>query len=283
MQPEALAALRCPHCRAQLAEREGALRCASGHAFDVARQGYVSFLAGRPSGRIGDDASMVEARARFLAAGHLDPLSKALASLASGAAPGLVVEAGAGTAHHLARVLDALPAHAGLAVDLSRHAARRAARAHPRAAAIVADLRERLPLADGCAALVLDVFAPRNGPELRRILRDDGALLVATPGPDHLAELRRALGLLEVDPEKDRRVEAALATWFERATARPLAWTMRLPRADAVALAWMGPSARHLDAGELAARAAALPDPVAVTASVLVERWRPRPPEAAMA
>src|SRR5512138_466367 len=235
MLPDVLAALRCPWCRAPLAEVAGALRCPSGHAFDVARQGYVSFLAGRRSGRVGDDAAMVEARVRFLAAGHLEPLSRDLASLASDAGPGLVVEVGAGTAHHLARVLDALPAHTGLAVDLSRHAARRAARAHPRAGAIVADLRERLPLADACAALVLDVFAPRNGAELRRILRQDGALLVATPGRDHLAELRAPLGLVEIDPEKERRVEAALSPWFARAGSRPLAWTMTLARADALA------------------------------------------------
>jgi 23S rRNA (guanine745-N1)-methyltransferase len=273
---EVLEALRCPVCGARLSESGSALRCGSGHAFDVARQGYVSFLVGRPSGLVGDDGAMVEARARFLAGGHFEPLARALASAATEAGPGLVVDVGAGTAWYLARVLDALPERAGLAIDISRFAARRAARAHPRAAAALADARATLPLDDGCAGLALDVFAPRNGGELRRILRHDGLLLVATPAREHLAELRAALGLLDVAPDKERRVADALAPFFERAASQPLRWTMALSHDDVLALAGMGPSARHLDPAALAASLATLPDPVEVTASCRVERWLPR-------
>lgn len=277
MLPDVLAALRCPLCRGALSEAERGLRCGAGHAFDVARQGYVSFLVGRPSGLVGDDAAMVEARVRFLAAGHFEPIATTLAASAAEvtASAGLVVDVGAGTGWYLARVLDATPARPGLAVNLSKFAARRAARAHPRAVAAVADARAPLPLADGCAAIALDVFAPRNGPELRRILRDDGLLLVVTPAREHLGELRAVLGLLDVDPEKERRVSDALSPCFERLSSSALRWRMRLPRADVLALAGMGPAARHATGEVLATRANALPDPVEVTGSVVVERWRP--------
>jgi 23S rRNA (guanine745-N1)-methyltransferase len=276
MLADVLAALRCPLCRAPLAESGSALRCGAGHAFDVARQGYVSFLVGRPSGLVGDDAPMVDARTRFLRAGHFEPLAGALAAAAAPAAPGLVVEVGAGTAWYLARVLDALPDRCGLALDLSKFAARRAASAHPRAAAAVADARTTFPLDDGCAGLVLDVFAPRNGAELRRILGHDGRLLVVTPAPEHLAELRSALGLLEVAPDKERRVTDALSPFFDRVSSQPLRWTMALAREDVLALAGMGPSARHLEPAALSERVAALPAPVTVTASCVLEGWRPR-------
>jgi 23S rRNA (guanine745-N1)-methyltransferase len=276
MLPDVVEQLRCPVCRAPLAEQVGSVRCPAGHTYDVARQGYLSFLVGRPSGRVGDDAEMVAARERFLSAGHFRPLTQAIVAAAEAPGSGLVVEVGAGTAHHLARVLDALPHHAGVAVDLSKYAARRAARAHPRAVAILADARAPLPLADGCAALVLDVFAPRHGPELRRIVRDDGALVVVTPRQDHLRELRATLGLVEVDPDKERRVVEALSPWFERGSSHPLTWSLSLTRADALALAAMGPSARVVEAAALAGRAAALEEPAFVTASCVVERWRPR-------
>jgi 23S rRNA (guanine745-N1)-methyltransferase len=278
MLPDVLASLRCPLCRAPLTPADRALRCAAGHAFDVARQGYVSFLVGRPTGLVGDDAAMVEARARFLAAGHFAPLADAIAAAAreTASGPGIVVEVGAGTGYHLARVLDGLPTRAGLAIDLSRYAARRAARAHARATAIVTDARSEFPLADGSVALALDVFAPRRGDELRRILREDGALIVVTPERHHLSELRGVLGLLEVDPEKERRVEGALAPHLEREASRPLAWVLELPREDVVALASMGPSARHVAPGALEERAAALPERSQVTASVAITTWRRR-------
>ena len=55
------------------------------------------------------------------------------------------------------------PDAVGLALDVSKPALRRAARAHPRAAAALADTWQRLPLADASTAVLLNVFAPRNG------------------------------------------------------------------------------------------------------------------------
>src|SRR5690606_39181918 len=112
-------ALACPHCGGGLAAAGGALACARGHSFDAARQGYVNLVAGRPPGA-GDDREMVRARGEFFDAGHYAPLAAALAEHAArwwnG---GLVVDVGAGTGHHLAAVLDAVPRAHGLAVDVS--------------------------------------------------------------------------------------------------------------------------------------------------------------------
>jgi 23S rRNA (guanine745-N1)-methyltransferase len=79
-----------------------------------------------------------------------------------------------------------------------------------------------------------------------------------------------------VDPEKERRVEEALAPHLEREASRPLAWELVLRREDVIALASMGPSARHFAPGELEERAAALPEQTQVAASVAIATWRPR-------
>nr|WP_245530021.1 methyltransferase domain-containing protein [Anaeromyxobacter dehalogenans] len=252
------------------------MRCPAGHAFDLARQGYVNLLRGRSPGT-GDDADMVAAREAFLGAGHFAPLGAALARAAQAHAgpDGIVLEVGAGTGHHLRSVLEALPDRFGLALDLSRHAARRAARAHPRLGAVVADAWEPLPIADACAALVLDVFAPRNVAEFRRVLAPGGALLLVTPAPAHLAELRKPLGLLEVDPDKARRVSEALEGRFALAASESLEWTLSLPRTDVLAAARMGPSAHHTALDVLAARVAGLDEPVRVSAAVQVQVYRP--------
>ncbi len=265
MRADVLRHLRCPVCGSPLRPVDGALRCAAGHGFDLARQGYAQLTAG-PLKHTGDTAPMVAARAAFLAGGHFRFVADALAAQAP--AEGLVVDVGAGTAYHLGVVLDARPGTVGLALDVSKAAVRRAARAHPRAAAVVCDTWARLPLADGAARLVLNVFAPRNGVEFRRILAPDGVLLVVTPVADHLGELVEALGLLRVDPAKPDRVAASLPGFTLVAQERH-ARVLRLGRPDLRALVEMGPSAWHTDA----AGVADLPDPYEVTAAVRLARY----------
>jgi 23S rRNA (guanine745-N1)-methyltransferase len=263
--------LRCPNCRSPMSYAGAALRCPRGHSFDVARQGYAALLPGAKR-HAGDSAAMVADRAEFLARGHYAFLADALAAAASAvpAVRRLVVDAGTGTGYYLARVLDAVPGAAGVGVDIAKPALRRAARAHPRAAALLADLWGRLPLADGCAGLVLDVFAPRNGVEFRRILHPDGALLVVTPAADHLAELVEAFGLLQVDQDKAERVGATLDAHFSAVSATTLRQSMRLSAAEVGMLIGMTPSARHVPLDELTTAA------LTVTAAVDLTTYRPR-------
>ena len=280
-----IAALRCPVCARSLvpAPPHGGLDCAGGHHFDAARQGYVDLVAGALRGD-GDSAAMVAARADFLAVGHFDFLVEALAAAAGPAlaghgatgAGGLAVDAGAGTGYYLAALLDRYPRVLGLALDVAKPALRRAAQAHPRAFAARADIWRALPVADGAADLVLNVFAPRNGPEFARVLRRGGELLVVTPAAGHLAELVDALGLLRVDPAKEQRLEQSLGATFTRTEQHELVQPLRLRRVDARTLVGMGPSAWHTDAGALDRGVAGLPEPVSATARVVIHRYRPR-------
>jgi 23S rRNA (guanine745-N1)-methyltransferase len=224
---------------------------------------------------------LIAARAEFLAAGHYDFVVNAVADAArrawAGAVAGgsrLIVDAGAGTGYYLAAVLDALPNALGLALDASKPALRRAARAHPRAAAAGCDIWRPLPLADGSARLVLNVFAPRNGAEFSRILAAGGALIVVTPTGDHLAELVGPLQLLSVDPEKDIRLAATLGVRLEQTGIQRHDRVLQLTHREVQALVAMGPSARHVDASALSERIAALPDAVPVRASVRVACYR---------
>ena len=290
----ALALLACPHCGGALARGGGSVTCPNGHTFDVARSGYLSLLPGDAQLGSADTAEMVAAREAFLGAGHFMPLAEALAAEAERAlgdraerplagqaerprddaaepaalACGCVVDLGAGTGWYLARVLDRLPGRPGLALDLSKHALRRAARAHERIAAVACDAWQRLPVRDDVAALVLSAFAPRNGPEIARVLRPGGVLLVATPTQRHLAELVDRLGLLTVDERKSERLAAALDAHLDLERRREHEWSLDLAPDDVANAIAMGPSARHR-AGEQTG-AAVTP----VTASVTISTYR---------
>jgi 23S rRNA (guanine745-N1)-methyltransferase len=270
--------LRCPACAAPLRAEGSRLACAAGHHVDVARQGHVTLTTGRPRAAPGDTAAMVAARAAFLARGHYAPIRRAVAAAVAAAAspPGAVLDVGAGTGDVLAAVLDALPGRDGIALDLSPYAARRAARSHPRAAAVVCDAWGALPVADGVAGVAISCFAPRPGEELTRTLVPDGVLVVVRPAPGHLRELVDALGLLAVGAGKAADVARRLGPALPLEGEAPLRASLTLGH-DAVAeLVAMGPSAHHLEPAALAAGIAALPDPATVTVDVVVAVHRRR-------
>ena len=100
---------------------------------------------------------------------------------------------------------------------------------------------------------------------------------VVTPTGDHMGELVSALDLLTVDPVKEERVAATLAPWFVERTSEVCEKPLLLSRAEVVGLIGMGPSAWHLDPGELSARIAPLPEPVAVTARVRLSSYSQEP------
>ncbi len=267
--------LCCPTCRARLHPDRGTLRCQAGHTFDIARHGYVSLLTGSRA-TSGDDAAMARARDRFLSTGRYVPIRQAVARLAAEGVPeqGTVVDVGCGPGYYLAGVLDRLPGARGLGLDTSARALRSAARAHERAAAATWDVFRPFPLADGVADVVLDVFAPRNPSEFRRVLRPSGRLVVVRPTGRHLAELRGQVpGMVAIDPAKEERLHEALAPFFEAAETEQVEYVTSLTRTEAVDLVGMTPSARHVNRADLD-EDGLLPD--RVTVSLLATAYRPR-------
>lgn len=267
--------LRCPHCEGALGLGEGTARCAEGHSFDVARQGYLNLLPGDARTGSADTAAMVRARAEFLTTGRYAPIADAVAAAAQvDTGEGCVLDLGAGTGYYLAAVLERLSAARGLALDVSKHALRVAARAHPRIGAVGCDAWAGLPVRDAAAGLAINVFAPRDPAELARVLAPGGSLVVVTPNRGHLAELVSAVGMLTVQERKRERLEGKLGTLFEAAGETAVERELVLDHADLAALVAMGPSARHLDEQQVAERVATLPDPLPVTLSVTVATYR---------
>jgi SAM-dependent methyltransferase len=262
--------LACPVCHADVLSVSPSVVCANGHAFDVARQGYVSLVAGRAVA--GDSAEMIAARERFLSAGHYDRIADAVAD-AVPAGAGVCLDVGGGTGYYLARVLDARPRLTGLVLDTSKPALKRAARSHERLAAAAADAWTTLPLRSSSVDVVLSIFAPRNPDETARVLTPDGLFVVVTPTVRHLAELVAAVGLVRVDERKSERLARQLGD-FELVRSDELEYAVTMSRAEAIDDVLMGPSGHHAGADAIGAAVASLPDPVTATVSVVLSVFR---------
>lgn len=264
--------------------RPSRISCLSGHRFDAARQGYVNLLAGRGTRFTPDSAAMIMARERVLASGLFDEISTALSDVVTGALPNgtahtadadqapYIVDIGCGTGSYLHHVLDRRSAALGIGMDLSPAGLKRCAR-HGRALALGWDVWRQLPLRSGSVDVVLAVFAPRNAEEFARVLAPGGLLLVVTPRPGHLAELRE-YGLLGIQADKSDAVELGLR---ERFTLQPSGRRITTTRsadpgtvADAV---FMGPAGHHHSHEDIMSRVPSeAPHPVTVDVDLSVFR-----------
>lgn len=227
------ATLLCPvrGCGLPLGRVEKSWTCPRGHSFDVARSGYCNLLQpqDRRSRHAGDSKEAAEARRRLFAAGHNEPLLRALLEILDELElPALpaVLDVGCGEGSMLGALAREreIEAHG---LDLSVPAIDLAARAFPDAAWIVGNADRFLPYADGSLDVAMSLTARLHPAELRRVLAPGGRLLVAVPGPDDLIELREALlGEGTVRDRLERAAGELAAAGFElerRRTVRHMA------------------------------------------------------------
>ena len=266
--------LACPLCRQPLARQAGSVHCRSGHVFDVARQGYLN-LGGGPPPANADTAAMVSARAEFLGAGHFAVIADALVDALPRRAR-TILDSGAGTGYYSARLLNEDHDRRALALDVSVAAIRRAARAHERMAAVVADVWGPLPITDAVIDVIVSIFAPRNPAEFHRVLAPGSCLITVVPGPEHFIELRKPLGLLEVQSAKTDHLATSLDAHFRADAADQI--TLRRPWSASAARAavLMGPNAFHITPAELDRRLVRLDWPLDVTVSCRLGVWTAR-------
>ena len=187
--------LLCPvrNCRLDLARQERRLLCERGHSFDVARSGYVNLLQpqDRRSRQPGDTLAAVAARRRLHDRGVTEPLLDAIGDMIAASGSDIVLDAGCGDGFYLGALAQRTGC-SGHGVDISIPAIDAAARRYSKCEWIVANADRFVPYADRSFSIVLSITARMNAGEFRRVLPEDGRLLVALPAPEDLVELRGA-------------------------------------------------------------------------------------------
>jgi 23S rRNA (guanine745-N1)-methyltransferase len=187
--------LLCPvrTCHLPLKLLERRLLCPREHSFDVARSGYVNLLQpqDRRSRQPGDTEAAVEARRRLHDRGVTRPLLDGILAMLAARPDDVVLDAGCGEGFYLGS-LAAETGCEGHGIDISTPAIDAAARKYPGCEWAVANADRFVPFADASFSIVMSITARMNAPEFRRVLRNNGRLLIALPAPDDLAELRGA-------------------------------------------------------------------------------------------
>jgi 23S rRNA (guanine745-N1)-methyltransferase len=235
-------ALRCPICTGALIFEPRTWRCTNGHAFDVAREGYVNLLPvqHKHSRAPGDTPESLAARRAFLDAGHYAPLREALVSMLPGGTRHLeLLDVGCGEGYYTAALKSLASTVIGL--DIAKPAVRLAAKRHPDITWIVGS-GARLPIADASIDIVCSLFTPLHPAEMARVLRPGGDLILATPADSHLQALRAAL-FDQVEPHAPEKFRDAFEPMLSCVDRRDVRYALHLSAADVAKLIEMTPYA----------------------------------------
>ena len=184
----------CPICSSPLRREDRTLRCASGHSFDIARQGYVHLLPvqQKHSKNPGDTREMVLSRRSFLESDAYTPIVDAVRSAAvKYAQEGPVLDVGCGEGYYAVRVAEALNVEL-VGLDISKEAVRCAA-AQYKGRHWICGTAAHLPVADNSVGLLMSMFALTLPEEYRRVLKENGIFLQVLAAQDHLMELKKII------------------------------------------------------------------------------------------
>lgn len=252
MQDNVIALLRCPRCSGKIERRGGSLLCPKGHCYDLSRYGDVNFAPEKRESFY--TKALFESRARVFAAGVFDPVIAAIDEALAAHLPqgrcAVLVDAGCGEGFYTRRVLEGTPM-TRIGFDLCKEAVRLAARGGRDASFFVGDLAN-IPLGDGCADVLLDVFTPANYAQFARVLRPGGLLVKLAPRAGYLAELREAArGLLRRGEHDGAPVEQYAQKHMALLDRREITYTLPVDEVLAADLARMTPMLAGIDVDRL--------------------------------
>ncbi len=182
--------LICPNCGSYLERQQNCYRCAKGHSFDIAREGYVNLLL-KHSANPGDDNLSITSRNDFLNKGYYQPLALALQDTVSKyLQPGQsFLDAGCGTGYYLSFLTKQLDLEY-YATDISKKAVALTSKKNKQAACFVGNVFH-LPLEDESLDALMSVFTPYSAAEFGRVIKTGGYVIAVTPGKRHLYQLKQ--------------------------------------------------------------------------------------------
>ena len=191
----------CPICGVSLDLQARTYRCQNGHAFDLAKEGYVHLLpvSKKRTALPGDNKEMVQARSAFLECGYYAHLAELLTTAVQTYHTDNVcnlLDSGCGEGYYTQFLYQALLKE-GInvniyGVDLSKEAVRRAAKRLKDGRFAVASVYH-LPLADHSMHAIVNCFSPMSETEFLRVLKPGGYLFYVVPAPYHLWQLKQVL------------------------------------------------------------------------------------------
>lgn len=182
--------LICPICKSELIQENKSMKCCNNHCYDIAKEGYLNLLR-KNSTNHGDNKEMVLARRHFLEKNYYAQLRTRIIELLQEYAPTTILDLGCGEGYYTHEIATCTGAKV-YGNDVSKEAIKLAAKADKSIQYFIASSSD-LPLKDNSIDALTCIFSFYDFKECQRILTKNGKLLVVSPGPKHLFELKSAV------------------------------------------------------------------------------------------
>lgn len=194
---------KCPVCDSELKRFEKQYICCNNHSFDISRKGYVNLLLvnQKKTKQPGDNKEMVESRSRFLDKGYYSCFSDKLNEIISERLTGEnlnILDAGCGDGYFISRLKNKLMEDEKrknidfYGIDISKFAVTYGSKRDKEINFVVGSTFN-LPIMSNTFDCIIRNFAPGDNEEFHRVLKNDGRLIVITPGVEHLFGLKEKL------------------------------------------------------------------------------------------
>lgn len=182
--------LICPKCSQELNKTNSSYKCNNNHCFDIAKSGYVNLLLA--SSGSGDNKKMVDARYNFLSKGYYYKLAKKISDMLSSylSDNDVIIDGGCGTGYYDNVLKQKYPNIIGF--DISKYAIDKAAKLNKDLLYIVAS-GKKVPISSNSCSCIINIFSPTFPLEAKRLLNNNGIMIIVTPKDNHLIELKNII------------------------------------------------------------------------------------------
>lgn len=241
--------LQCPLCQASGKMQGQSFICANRHCFDLAAKGYLNFAQSARRGIY--SKALFESRQSIFGAGFYAPLAAQIIESIKEIAPETIVDVGCGEGYYERQLRKnaSIPGSAAIiGIDIERDAILQACR-HPDAIAYLIGDSNALPLAPSSMDCVLNILAPANYEEFRRVLSRGGVVIKVVPNEDYLVQIRDQIRpYLKSDAYSNKEVVDLFSQNLSLISKQDIRYTLPVTGGQAMDFFQMTPMAGNIDA-----------------------------------
>lgn len=187
--------LQCPVCKEKMSLYGTFLKCSEGHCFDLSKEGYVNFI--NHAVKSNYSKQLFRSRKNITNDGFFNSLSRMLSLEIIGVKELhsclTILDAGCGEGTLFNQVISSVKGEFrlinALGIDIAKDGIKSACRQYPDILWIVANLAQ-LPIAGNSIDIIINLLAPANYKQFKRVLKPGGILIKIVPGQEYLRELR---------------------------------------------------------------------------------------------